>query len=130
VLRTAGRLCYNCATAKEATRWTLPCSSMSWRSAPYSCSSALSCWGLSEFGNESNDNAKGRIIAAADGGTKHRGRAPVFVFVMAAPGHFVPGVSRPSTSFVCFSKQDVDARHKAGHDGACHSAAWRAAEGS
>jgi len=35
---------------------------------------------------------------------------------MAAPGHFVPGVSRPSTSYLL--KKGVDARHKAGHDDA------------
>jgi hypothetical protein len=40
--------------------------------------------------------------------------------VMAAPGHFVPGVSRPPTSFFELSpKQDVGARHKAGHDSEC-----------
>src|SRR5262249_44610096 len=37
--------------------------------------------------------------------------------VMAAPGHFVPGVSRPSTSLNLFMLQGVDARHEAGHDG-------------
>src|SRR5262245_56786001 len=31
-----------------------------------------------------------------------------------------PGLSRPSTSyFFCSRKEDVDARHKAGHDGLC-----------
>src|SRR6516162_6377925 len=35
---------------------------------------------------------------------------------MAGRGHFVPGVSRPSTSCLLRSKKDVDARHKAGHD--------------
>jgi hypothetical protein len=42
---------------------------------------------------------------------------------MAAPGHFVPGVSRPSTSlFVSF--QDVYARHKAGHDRRDHNSSF------
>src|SRR5262249_37876254 len=55
---------------------------MSWRCAPCFFSSAPSCWEPSEFGNESNDNAKGRIIAAADGGAEHRGpHSPVFVFL-------------------------------------------------
>jgi hypothetical protein len=29
-----------------------------------------------------------------------------------------PGLTRPSTSFLLYCKEDVDARRKAGHDGA------------
>jgi hypothetical protein len=33
-----------------------------------------------------------------------------------SPSSSWPGSSRPSTSFLCKSSKDVDARHKAGHD--------------
>jgi hypothetical protein len=36
-------------------------------------------------------------------------------FELKAPTSSWPGLTRPSTTF-CFGKQDVDARHKAGHD--------------
>src|SRR5262249_45547738 len=49
-------------------------------------------------------------------GWRDRGGKTSVSLVMAARGHFVPRVSRPSTSSFRL-RQDVDARHKAGHDG-------------
>jgi hypothetical protein len=51
----------------------------------------------------------------------------VFVFLSVVMAGLVPAIH----VFVCLKKkEDVDARHKAGHDGAYYSAAWRAAAGS
>src|SRR5262249_45603078 len=112
---------------------------MSWRCAPYSFSSAPSCWELSEFGNESNDNAKGRIIAAADGGAEHRGRSPRCLFFCLNSIELLTRHARESghpvdTNVAVLSVRPVFTGLPAfaGNDDAevHHSAAWRDAAGS
>ena len=58
-----------------------------------------------------------RVKPAGDGGAPARVMAGLVPSKTRYYSSSWPGLSRPSTSFVIeTSKQDVDARHKAGHD--------------
>src|ERR1700682_945837 len=71
------------------------------------------------------DVAGGRAGAAAGDGRGRSKNAAALLIVHhgrgIAPSSW-PGSSRPSTSFFCyFEKKEVDAWHKAGHDGVKYS---------